>query len=92
MVLLGDVGQVEAHFGPLGDSFNLSVRSVHCFCRMYLKHGNLWAHPMVLLGDVCQVEARLGPFGNSVNIGARQVHGLRRLYHRHGNLVWHNRW
>jgi hypothetical protein len=23
MVLLGDVGQVEAHFGPFGDSINL---------------------------------------------------------------------
>jgi hypothetical protein len=23
MVLLGDVSQVEAHFGPFGDSFNL---------------------------------------------------------------------
>jgi hypothetical protein len=26
MVLLGNVGQVEARFGPLGDSVNLSAR------------------------------------------------------------------
>jgi hypothetical protein len=26
MVLLGDVGQVEAHFDPFGDSVNLSTR------------------------------------------------------------------
>jgi hypothetical protein len=26
MVLLGDVGQVEARFGPFGDSVNLSGR------------------------------------------------------------------
>jgi hypothetical protein len=26
MVLLGDVGQVEPHFGPFGDSVNLSAR------------------------------------------------------------------
>jgi hypothetical protein len=26
MVLLGNVCQVEAHFGPFGDSVNLSVR------------------------------------------------------------------
>jgi hypothetical protein len=26
MVLLGDVGQVEAHFGPFGDSINLEAR------------------------------------------------------------------
>ena len=27
MVLLGDEAQVEAHFGPFGDSANLDVRS-----------------------------------------------------------------
>jgi hypothetical protein len=26
MVLLGDVGQVEAHFSPFGDSVNLGAR------------------------------------------------------------------
>jgi hypothetical protein len=26
MVLLGDVGQMEAHFGPFRDSVNLSAR------------------------------------------------------------------
>jgi hypothetical protein len=26
MVLLGDVGQVEAHFGPFGDSTNIEAR------------------------------------------------------------------
>jgi hypothetical protein len=26
LVLLGDMGQVEAHFGPFGDSVNLSAR------------------------------------------------------------------
>jgi class 3 adenylate cyclase len=30
MVLLGDVGQVEAHFDPFGDSVNFSARLVHC--------------------------------------------------------------
>jgi hypothetical protein len=29
MVLLGDVGQVEAHFGPFGDSVNLDAIWVH---------------------------------------------------------------
>jgi hypothetical protein len=32
MVLQGDVGQVEAHFGPFGDSVNLSARWVHSLC------------------------------------------------------------
>ena len=29
MVLLGDEAQLEAHFGPFGDSANLDARSVH---------------------------------------------------------------
>jgi hypothetical protein len=29
MVLLGDVGQVEAHFGLFGDSVKLGLRSVY---------------------------------------------------------------
>jgi hypothetical protein len=29
MELLGDVGQVQAHFGPLGDNVNLNARYVH---------------------------------------------------------------
>ena len=33
MVLLCDVGQVEARFGPFGDSVNLNARWVHGLCR-----------------------------------------------------------
>jgi hypothetical protein len=40
MVLLGDVGQVEARFGPIGDSVNLGARLVHGLHRMYHGHGN----------------------------------------------------
>jgi hypothetical protein len=29
MDLLGDVGQMEAHFGPFGDSVNFHTRVVH---------------------------------------------------------------
>jgi hypothetical protein len=35
MVLLGDVGQVEARFGLFGDSINLEARYVHCLRQMY---------------------------------------------------------
>jgi hypothetical protein len=35
MVLLGDIGQLEAHFGPFGDSINLKARYVHGFHQMY---------------------------------------------------------
>ena len=31
MVLLGDEAQLEARFGPFGDSANLDARSVHGF-------------------------------------------------------------
>jgi hypothetical protein len=32
MELLGDVGHVEAHFGPFRDSSNLDARWVHRLC------------------------------------------------------------
>jgi hypothetical protein len=32
MVLLGDVGQVKARFGPFRDSVDLSTRWVHGLC------------------------------------------------------------
>jgi hypothetical protein len=44
MVLLGDVGQVKAHFGPFRDSVNLSARWVHGLRRTYHGHGNHFWH------------------------------------------------
>ena len=44
MVLLHDVGLVEACFGPFGDSVNLGARLVHNLRRMYHKHGNHFGH------------------------------------------------
>ena len=35
MVLLGDEAQLEAHFGPFGDSANFDVRSVHGLRQIY---------------------------------------------------------
>jgi hypothetical protein len=35
MELLGDVGHVEARFGPFGDSANLDARYVHGLRRTY---------------------------------------------------------
>jgi hypothetical protein len=35
MELLDDEAQVEAHFGPFGDSSNLDERYVHCLRRTY---------------------------------------------------------
>jgi hypothetical protein len=44
MVLLGNVGQEEARFGPFGDSVNLGARLVHSLRRMYHWHGNHFGH------------------------------------------------
>jgi hypothetical protein len=72
MELIGDVGEVEAHFGPFGGAVNLGVRLVHGLCRMYHKHEkSFWPHQRNLLGDVGQMEACSGPFGDSVNLNAR---------------------
>jgi hypothetical protein len=40
MVLLGDVAQVEACFGPFGDGANLDTRKGHGLRRTYQRHGN----------------------------------------------------
>jgi hypothetical protein len=43
MELLGDVGKVEAYFGPLRDGVNLDARWVHGLRRMYNRHGNVFS-------------------------------------------------
>ena len=60
MVLLGDEAQVEARFGPFGNSANLDARLVHGLGRMYHRLGkSFWTHPMELLGDVGHVKSCL---------------------------------
>ena len=44
MVLLGDENQLEASFGPFGDSVNLDARSVHGLRRTYHRLGNRFGH------------------------------------------------
>ena len=44
MVLLGDEAQVEAKFGPFGDSASLDSRQVHGLCRMYHRLRNWFVH------------------------------------------------
>ena len=59
MVLLRDEAQLEAHFGPFGDSANLDARSVHGLCRTYHRiEKSFWTHQMQLLGDVGRVKSR----------------------------------
>jgi hypothetical protein len=87
MELLGDVGQVEPHFGLFGDSVSVSVILEHGLPRTYHRIRNhfgrtRWNYQMELLGDVGHVASRFGPFGDSVSVGARLVHSLRQKYHR----------
>ena len=77
MVPLGDEAQVEARFGPFGDSANLDARKEHGLRRTYHRPGkSFWTHMMELSGDVSHLESRFFLFGDSVSVGARYVHGL----------------
>jgi hypothetical protein len=44
MDFLGDVGQLEAHFGLFGDSVNLQAGYVHDLCRMRNRLENHFEH------------------------------------------------
>jgi hypothetical protein len=44
MKLLGNMGQVEAHFSPFGDYVNLGARYVHGLHQMYHRLGNEFGH------------------------------------------------
>ena len=68
MVLLGDVGEVEARFEILLISTQDSCTI--CADRAIVSEVML-AHPMELQGYTGQVEARISPFGDSVELDAR---------------------
>jgi hypothetical protein len=69
---LGDVGHMEARFGPFGDSANLYARYVHGLRRTYHRlKKTFWTHPMELLGVGGHVKSRLSPFGDRFSVGAR---------------------
>ena len=70
MVLQGDEVQLEARFGPFGNSANLDVRLVHGLRRTYHRLGNHFGCNR-WYSYVGQVETRSGPFGDSVNHDAR---------------------
>jgi hypothetical protein len=57
--ILGDVGHLESHFPPFGDSVSIGAR-YYAECTI----GSV-------LGDMAQLEARIGPFGDSANLDAR---------------------
>jgi hypothetical protein len=72
MVLLVDEAQVDACFGPFGDSTNLDARLVHGFAlNVPQAQNSLWTHPIENLGDLGHVESHFGPFGERHSIRAR---------------------
>jgi hypothetical protein len=72
MVLLGVEAQVDARFGPFGDSTNLGARQVHGLRRTFhTLENHCWMHPMDLHADIGHVESHPCPFGDSVSVSAR---------------------
>ena len=71
MELLGDVGNLESHFDPFGDSVSVGARLVHGLRQTYQGSKSFWMLQMVLLGDEAQVEACFGPFGDCANLDSR---------------------
>jgi hypothetical protein len=72
MLLLGDEAQLDARFGPFGDSANFDARLVHGFALNKLQaQKSFRTHPIEHLGDVGHVESQFSPFKDSVSIGTR---------------------
>jgi hypothetical protein len=93
MVQLGDEAQVNARFGPFGESANLDAILVHGFVlNKPQAQKSFWTHPLEHLGDVGCVESHFGPFRDSVSIGATWVRGLRQTYHSLRNHFVRTRW
>jgi hypothetical protein len=93
MVLLGDEAQVDAPFGPFGDSANLDAILVHDFAlNIPQAQKSFWTHPIQHLGDVGHVKSHFSPFRDRVSTGGRWVHGLRQTYHSLRNYFERTRW
>jgi hypothetical protein len=93
MELQGDVGQIEAQFGPFGDSVNLHTRLVHDLCQTCNRLENYFGHTRWDF-KVTWVKWKhiLVLFRDSVNIHTRLVHDLRQTCNRLRNSFWHTRW
>ena len=72
MVHLSDEAQLEARFGPFGDSANLDARSAHGLRRTYHKPKNHFGPTRwKLLADMGCVESSFGLFGDGVSVDVR---------------------
>jgi hypothetical protein len=66
--LLGDMGQVEGHFGLLRDGVNLGEIGARFALNVPWARKLFSAYPMELLANLGQMEACFGPFGDCVNL------------------------
>ena len=71
MVLLGNVCQAEACFGPSRDSVSLRAREVHGLHRTTIDLEIILAAPDGTPRDEGQIKAHFSPFRDSVNLRAR---------------------
>ena len=71
MVLLGDEAQVEAHFGPFGDTANLDAGRCTVCAERAIGSETILDAPIELLGGMGCVESCFGPFGDSARVGPR---------------------
>ena len=71
MVLLCDEAQVEARFGPLGDSANLNVDRCTVCAKRTIGSEIVLDAPDGTPSCVGHVESSFEPFGHGVSVGAR---------------------
>ena len=71
MVLLRDEAQVEARFGPLGDSANLDADTCTVCAKRTKGSEIILDAPQGTPRSVGHVESRFDPFGHGVSVGAR---------------------
>jgi hypothetical protein len=71
MVPKGDEAQVDACFGPFGESANLDANRCMVCIERTIRRNHYWTHLMDPLGDVGHVECRFSSFGDSVSLSAR---------------------
>jgi hypothetical protein len=84
MVLLGDVDQVEACFGPFEDSVTVDARLVHSLRQTCNKLRNHFGHTR-WNSYVTLVKWKL-IWVCLDHLGTRKEHGLCRMYHMHENI------
>ena len=71
MVLLRDEAQVEASFGPLGDSANFDADTCTVCAKRTIGSEIVLDAPIGTARWVGRVESCFDPFGHSVSVGAR---------------------